>query len=125
MTTWYSNRPSFAIRMRRRMALAVSLAFLLSACSDSPPPMATGLPKSFGPTPDFDIRIKQRFPIGSDEGNLLTELRVERFVIVESHDPAIPYKRSALYENHNFPCKETWSIQWTADKGKITEMVGR
>jgi hypothetical protein len=113
------------MRMRRRMALAVSWALLLSACSDPPPPIATGLPRSFGPTPDFGIRIKQRFPIGSDEGNLLTELRVERFAIVESHDPTAPYKFAALYESHKFPCKETWSIQWTADKGTIAEIAGR
>ena len=107
------------------MALAVFWALLLSACSNKPPPMARGLPKSFGPTPDFDRRVKQLYPLGSDEAKLLAELRSERFTITESHDPSSRYRLSALYESEHFPCKETWTIRWADEHGIINDIEGR
>ncbi len=107
------------------MALAVFWALLLSACSNPTPPLARGLPKSFGPTQDFDRRVKQLYPIGSDEAKLLTELRSERFTITESHDPSDRNLRSALYESEHFPCKETWTIRWVYDHGIINDVEGR
>jgi hypothetical protein len=38
----------------RKIGLAVFWAFLLSACSNPTPPLARGLPKSLGPTPDLE-----------------------------------------------------------------------
>ena len=60
--------------MRRRMMLAVFCAFLVAACSNVTPSLGRGLPRTFGPTPDFDKRIQERFPVGSEESKLLAEL---------------------------------------------------
>jgi len=110
--------------MRGQMTLAIFCVLLVSACSEPDPPIARDLPKSFGPTPDFDKRIKQQYPIGSDETRLLTDLRNERFSIVESHDPSSPYRLSANYKSGHFPCGETWIVQWTGEHGKINDVAG-
>jgi hypothetical protein len=107
------------------MTLAVFWALLLSACANPTPLIGRGLPKTFGPTPDFDRRIKQRFFIGSDERNLLAELRTERFTIRETHDPSSRYRFSAVYESHELVCRESWTIQWTAGQGRIVDIEGR
>jgi hypothetical protein len=103
----------------------VYAVLLLSACADPTPPIAKGLPKTFGPTSDFDARIRQRFPIGSGEESLFAELRTEKFAITELHDVSSQYRRTAFYEFHVFPCKETWTVSWVADQGKITGIEGR
>ena len=107
------------------MTVAVFSSLLLSACSNPTPPIARGLPKSFGSTPDFDNRINQRYPVGSDEAKLLAELRSERFTITESHDASGRNQRSALYESNRFPCKETWTIRWVYEHGIINAVEGR
>jgi hypothetical protein len=109
--------------MRRARGLVFGLV-LLSACSSHTPPIARGLPKSFGPTADFDRRVKQQFIIGSDETKLLAELRTEGFTITEIGDPSNRYKHSALFESTHFPCKETWKIRWTGDRGMIQGVEG-
>ena len=106
------------------MALAAFWALLLSGCS-KPPPLAVGLPHSFGPTPDFDRRVRQLYPIGSEEPKLLAELRRERFTIAEIHEQSGPKRRSAVYDLHDFPCRETWTVQWTYDHGVIDHIEGR
>jgi hypothetical protein len=108
----------------RQIVLAVLSALLLSACSDPTPLIGQGLPKSFGPTPEFDRRIRQRFPIGSDEAVLLAELRSERFAIKETHDLSSRYRFTALYEAHEVVCKESWTVQWTAEQGRISNIAG-
>jgi hypothetical protein len=82
--------------MRRRMMLAVFCAFVVSACSNATPSLGRGLPRTFGPTPDFDKRIKERFPVDSEESKLLAELHDERFATTETQDPSRPYRFSAL-----------------------------
>jgi len=109
--------------MRRAWGLVFCIA-LLSACSSHTPSIAHGLPKSFGPTPDFDRRVKQQFIIGSDEAKLLAELRTEGFTITEISDPASRYRHSALFESEHFPCKETWKIRWTGSSGIIQAVEG-
>jgi hypothetical protein len=111
--------------MRPGTTVVVCGALLLSACASPTPPIAQGLPKVFVPTSDFDARIRQRFPIGSSEGSLITELRAEKFTITEIQDPSDQYRRRAYYESQNFPCKETWAITWAADQGHITAIQGR
>ena len=97
---------------------------MLSACSNPTPPIAEGLPKTFGPTPDFDARMRQRFPVGSAENKLITELHTENLAIEEIHDPSSQYRRAA-YESHVFPCKETWTVWWSAERGQIISIEGR
>jgi hypothetical protein len=65
----------------------VVLVLDLLACTDSPPAIGSHLPGSFAVASDaFDQRIKTRFPVGSDEAALRTELVRERFVITRDKD---------------------------------------
>jgi hypothetical protein len=111
--------------MMRSQSLFAALAMLLSAaCSNSEPPIGRGLPKTFGYTPAFEERLRQRFPIGSDEQKLLVEIRSEKFRIQEVKDPSAPQRFSARYDASEGACREEWTIQWAAEQGKITDITG-
>ena len=114
---------SVGVNPRSSVAVfGVALLALLSACSDRSPPLGRGLPKTFGPAaPYFDMRLKERFPIGSDAATLVTELRNEGFVI---RDGRQPYQFSARYQAHDLVCKESWTVHWTAEQGKIATIGG-
>ncbi len=109
--------------MRQGLAIAVA-GLLLSACSRSPPPIASGIPVSTGPTSFFGDRVKQQFPGGFAEATLMAELRNQRFAISETRDSNGLLIKSALYEDQHFPCNESWTIQWTSESGKIKEISG-
>lgn len=97
------GRKSPTCRMIRRKMLTVLAMLVLSACSKQPPPIGRDLPITFGYTPAFEQRLSQRFPVGSEEQQLVTELRNEVFGIA---------------------CKDEWTVQWSADQGKITGITG-
>lgn len=93
------------------MLLAVLSPLLLSACSDPVPAIGRELPRTLAQAaPYFDERIKQRFPVGSDEDRLLVELRKERFSVLETRDPPSHYQRSAVSDHHDLVCREIWRI---------------
>ena len=96
----------------------------VAGCSSRPPPIGRGLPISFGPTPPFNDRVVKRFPAGSDETKLLAELRREHFTVMENRDPSSRYRLSASYEISSLVCKDVWTIEWTAERGKIKEIWG-
>lgn len=103
----------------------VTLLVLLSACSDRAPPLGHGLPETFAPNaPYFDTRLKERFPIGSDATKLVTELHNERFKVKGA---GIPGRFSARYEflDMDMACRESWTVHWTAEQGKIAAVGGR
>jgi hypothetical protein len=51
--------------------LVLLAALSLSACADSGPPIGRGGPRfAADVTPWFDTRVKQSFPVGSDDGKL-------------------------------------------------------
>jgi hypothetical protein len=106
-----------------RRILPVIVATLLSACSAQPPSMGRNLDRR--DTPHFDERVRQRFPVGSDESQLEAELRSEQFSIAEIHDPANRYRMSAVHEVNGVACREDWTIRWIAEEGKITGIEGR
>jgi len=109
----------------RLCVVASALATLLVGCSKTVPPIGRGLPTTFGFTPAFEQRLRERFPIGSDEGRLIAELRSEKFVFGEVQDPPSRYRSSARYEASHGPfCKGEWQIYWTAPQGIITEIGG-
>ena len=110
--------------MRQGMMIAVFCAFVVSACSSAAPSLGRGLPRTFVPTPDFDKRIKERFPVGSEESQLLAELHGERFATTENQDPSRPYRFSALYVAQSLACRESWRIRWNAEKGRIVGIEG-
>jgi hypothetical protein len=116
------------VLMLRGITLVIFSVLLLAACSDPTPPIARGLSKSLAPMSTkgaFDERIKQRFPIGREEAYLIQELRSERFIITPVTESSSPYRFSAIYENHSLVCKESWTVNWSADQGKITDIEGR
>ena len=115
--------PKYGEPMILRQILPVIVAMLLSACSAQPPPMARNL--ATRDTSHFDERVRQRFPVGSDENRLEAELRNERFSIAEIHDPANRYQMSARHEVNSMICREDWTILWSAEEGKITGIEGR
>ena len=106
-----------------RQILPVIVAMILSACSEQPPAMGRNLARR--DTSHFDERVRQRFPVGSDENQLKAELRNERFSISEIHDPANRYQLSAVHEVNGVACREDWAILWAAEYGKITGIEGR
>jgi hypothetical protein len=68
---------------------------LLVACSEHIPHLAQGLPRTFGPTSDFPARVRERFPLGSGEDILISELRSEDFEISDIDNAADQYRHSA------------------------------
>ena len=109
----------------RQTVLVVLTALTLSACASSPPPIGRGLPAAFAAArPVFDKRVKERFPVGSDEGSLLAELDREAFTVTAAKDPTKRYRFSATYEVHQLACNLSWTIWWNAEKSTITDIAG-
>jgi hypothetical protein len=110
--------------MPRRLFLAILLT-LSSACSVPSPELARGLPRSFGPTSDFDQRVKERFPVGSDQQRLSAELRRQRFSNRPTTSLDGAYEYVSYFDRTEFPCRETWTVLWSANLGSITAIAGR
>jgi hypothetical protein len=111
--------------MRRHIVLAALTAVSLSACANSPPPIGRGLPSAFADArPVFDKRVRERFPVGTDAGQLLAELHREAFTITETSNPQNRYRFSATYEAHQLVCNLSWTISWNAEKSMITDIAG-
>jgi hypothetical protein len=108
-----------------RIILTSALSVLISACADPMPKLADGLPRSFGPTLDFDRRLNEQFSVGSNAAQLTAELQRERFLVRDGGDPEKVYQFAAIYDRHDFPCREVWTVLWSAELGKITAIAGR
>jgi hypothetical protein len=111
------------ISQGRVLGMLVLAAILgLSACQDSPPSIGKDLPHGTwrDASVAFDARVKSRFPVGSSEGDMLAELRRERFTITANKAPQSGYSFSALRDAAGFPCKLFWSVNWNADDGRIS-----
>ena len=105
---------------RNLMLVPFLLMLILVGCSDRTPSMAEGLPKTFAPnSPEFDMRVKERFPVGSNESLLIEELQNEQFKI--SFNGSV---RSATFKSHSIACGETWVIQWTTDNERLRKIDG-
>jgi hypothetical protein len=102
----------------------ILLSVALTACVAKPPPIGKDLPSNFAAArPVFDQRIKQRFPVGSSERELLGELARESFKINPSAHAA-DSPRSASYESSSMVCKLLWVVDWSAEDGRITDIQG-
>ena len=110
--------------MRRNIPLVVFTTLCVSACVESPPEIGSGLPRNFREArPYFDQRVKERFPVGSDETRLLAELRRQHFAIGNPGDPS-RYSNSATYEASQIVCRLTWIVSWNAEEGRIKDIAG-
>ena len=110
--------------MHQWLMLAIFCAFVASACSNTTPSLGRGLPRTFGPTPEFDERIKERFPGGSEQSKLIHELHDERFATTETQNSSGPYRYSARHVAQSIACRESWMIQWNAEHGRIVGIEG-
>jgi hypothetical protein len=109
--------------MCRNIKLALLATLSLSACADSRPPIGRGGPRSVvDVTPWFDARVKQRFPVGSDDEKLRAELHREAFTITKAVDQATRYPFTATYQANGIACREWWNIRWCSEQGKITDI---
>jgi hypothetical protein len=106
------------------LTIPVALAALiLAGCNEDPPAIGVGLPTTYGgANPVFDQRVKDRFPIGSDESLLRAELAREKFAIMNVASP--PPQFVGLRGSEQFPCRRRWTIGWSANNGKIAAIQG-
>jgi hypothetical protein len=111
--------------IRQQVSLAIVSLLAISACTSWTPPIARDLPRSFGPTGDFDKRIQQRFPAGSDEAVLVAELRQERFSIDKTRDSSGTYRHLAHYKRQEIACRTSWEVLWNGEQGRIVNIEGR
>ena len=116
------------IKIMRMSFARLGAALMVSACGSAAPELGRDLPRSWSDqTPYFGDRIKQRFPIGSDEVKLSDELRKEGFAIRENNgDTPAWFKYSATYEPSGISaCGESWAVSCDDAQGKIARIEGR
>jgi hypothetical protein len=117
-------RPLTSRGLRIAVPLVVT-ALLLAACVESRPKIGIGLPSTYpGVSSAFDKRIKEQFPVGSDETLMLNELRKENFQIYLKDTLPSRYTSRARFTERQIVCDSTWDIQWSAESGRITAIVG-
>jgi hypothetical protein len=75
-------------------------------------------------TPWFDARVKQDFPVGSDDEKLRAELHREAFTITQALDPATR-SYTATYQANEIACREWWTVRWSSEQGKITDISAK
>jgi len=104
--------------MSRTVLLAILILPCLTACGTARPRLAEGLrvrPVQQNPDPAWDQRVRERFPVGSNESALLAELHRERFVIDATR---------ASYRSSDIACTWTWRVSWAAENDRITQIAG-
>jgi hypothetical protein len=105
--------------------LALLLILLASGCAVRIPDLGRNLPSDFADANHaFDARIQDRFPIGSSEAALLTELEQEGFVVSDSTVDPATYKSVAIYDRPGLPCRLTWRVFWSSEDSKISAISG-
>jgi hypothetical protein len=120
------NRPSLANPTRSALnGFALILIQLVSGCAVRIPEIGRSLPADFADANHaFAARVQKRFPIGSSEAALVTELRREGFAISDSKVEPETYKSIALYDRQGLPCRLTWRVLWTSEDAKISAIQG-
>lgn len=98
---------------------------MTSACSGQPPPIASGLNTNWDPHGiEFDNRLKQKFPVGSDTKFLIQELLEQGFKTDAKIDHPDGEGFTALYEMRDIACRQSWIVSWSSSSGKITSVSG-
>jgi hypothetical protein len=110
--------------MRASIPLAALVILCLEGCVDSLPRIGRGLPSNIEQARiAFDERVKERFPVGSNERALREELQGQRFAFGPSRDPSRG-GYSATYEAEQLVCRVTYIVSWSAEAGRITQVGG-
>jgi hypothetical protein len=120
------SHPSFASPTRTALnGFALISILLVSGCAVRIPEIGRSLPSDFGDANHaFAARVQERFPIGSSEETLITELRREGFTISDSKVEPDTYKSIALYDRPGLPCRLTWRVLWSSQDAKISAIQG-
>lgn len=110
--------------MGRAPAFWLPLALAMASCSGDArlPPLAQGLdPDVETAQAEFDARVKRRYPVGTSEEALLTDLRRQGFSI----RPAFGGLRSADLYRSNYCGRTLWSVRWRVGAArKLTSIFG-
>lgn len=97
-----------------------TVALSLVACGPKLPEIVRDLPSNYAEGQQvFSSRLKTRFPIGSQEGNLIEILRNDGFEVADSH-----HDRFATISDKGFPIANVWHVGWQAEGGRITKIWG-
>jgi hypothetical protein len=108
-----------------RLNSVMPLLILLAGCAVQVPPIGRNLPSSsIDENHAFDARVQERFPIGSSEAALITELEHEGFTLSDSKVEPEIYKSMALYDRPGLPCRRTWRVLWKSEDAKISAIAG-
>lgn len=111
-----------SITFRSGLALPV---FLLTGCGldqSTVPEIGRNLPTtSWQVASDtFDQRVRERYPVGIEEFDLIRLLVADGFEIFPQSD-----ERWVSYSQDRFPCTYGWSILWNIQNGRVSEIRGR
>jgi hypothetical protein len=110
--------PLSAALLLAPVAVVGALAYRPASKDPNPPaPLAIGAYK------EFDQRVKKKFPVGSLENDMATELQREGFVTDSASSPVIEHM--AVLHDQRFPCDSTFFVRWRGDgNGRLTEIKG-
>jgi hypothetical protein len=105
-----------------RLLLIIVSAGLLSGCNPVRPEIGRDLPEDVTQAERiFDARVKARFPVGTDERRLLSELQRQGFRPSPNFGDGI---RDASFYRDEFVTKTVWSVRWRANAGHVVEIWG-
>lgn len=122
------------LKPRYLLKAAVSASLLaLTACEGSAghvPPIGADLPQKVDQAQAaFDLRVKQRYPAGSDATVMVSVLKEQGFEGPESWEPdyeqpspeehirSMDFRSGSIFST-------LWSVRWREKGGKITEIWG-
>ena len=111
--------------MTRLNGLVLLLILSASGCAVRIPEIGRNLPPAWDDANHaFDARVQERFPVGSSEAALVTELKREGFIVSDSKVEPETYKSIALYDRPGLPCRLTWRVLWASEDSKISAIAG-
>ena len=111
-------------QMGRLMVFLSLLA--LSGCQETKrealPPIAADLPAETEAAGHvFQQRVQQRFPVGTPEGELISTLKSQGFVIHGATE-AGDFNNAILRRDADGLCQTEWSVRWRASQRRLSEV---
>jgi len=114
--------------MKTAPVLILSVLLVLGGCATAPQ-IGQGLPgASADAGPAFDRRIKAKFPVGSAEAEVLSQLTRDGFKISPCADPkgqGCAFQHFAIWTRAASNCKRDWQVLWESQDGRVTRIEGR
>ncbi len=122
--------PPIALALGLLTLIALVAAFGARLWWFSEPPPLPELLQNLGESSEpgsqqiFIARLDAKFPKGSSESSLVTELRDEGFIMRKDVHPPVheaSYDRGA---NINDRCRHSGTVRWTAENDRISGVTG-